>query len=324
MKSMLANLYLCLFITIFIVSAFMVDAHVKTDRENKVYREYLTSATSDAMKTVSINDNRCAFENDGDRKIAINTFYRSMALSMQVLPINAKDVISPYVPCIALIDNDGFYISYDEKYTDDQGVSVKDSIVTPKYAWSSTYGNYMVTYSLNDEVMIENKNTGRTFKGYYYEAFVDAGSPASLAFMDNEESFDAERDSIVITTVNDKIDYFINEERNSYLNETDEKYSFTMPQIANEDWARILQGPTMIAFFQGKQMQHYDNFINVYALCGAEYTKIESYYMTKEGSAKLYHKKGCSHIADLTKIVETGNLEKMAKSGAEPCFECIN
>jgi hypothetical protein len=72
-------------------------------------------------------------------------------------------------------------------------------------------------------------------------------------------------------------------------------YSFTMPEIASEDWHRLLTNPSILSFLQGRQAQASKNYVNVYALGGGEVTRETSYFITSDNT---YHYLGAGACND--------------------------
>jgi len=72
--------------------------------------------------------------------------------------------------------------------------------------------------------------------------------------------------------VNSKFEYYLDN-----MNCMNERYSLgyqvEMPKIEGEDWARMVAGPTVVGFLQGKQISHNTSFLNVYAYAGGELTR---------------------------------------------------
>lgn len=296
--------------------------HSTADKVEKEYSQYLTTATSDAVKDIADSGEK-AFGTEEVREDTVDVFYHSLSTSFKVLPSNSHGELSYYIPCIAMIDTDGMYFNYNEDFTDENGDTISDSITTPLYTWSEKYIRFIVRFYLSDMVSVENINTGQTVSGQYYKVYNELNKPTELSFMNNYEEFEEMRNSVIINTTNQKIDYYINAHTNMLRNRNNVTYSMTMPQIANEDWARLLQGPTVISFMQGMQVPNYDKFINIYALCGGELHESETYYVTKEDNIYLYHRVGCSHIKNSDNIITSGSMKDLAKLGAEPCFDCI-
>ena len=114
----------------------------------------------------------------------------------------------------------------------------------------------------------------------------------------DDDTFNANKNEIIVREINEQCEYYIN--RHNVIGDSYEnQYTFEMPEIAGEDWARLLKNPTMITFLQGYSSKAENRYLNIYALGGGEL--VQNYHYFIDGDE--YH---CIESdPDVTKTVNT-------------------
>lgn len=315
---------------------FRTEVTTKNAQLNNDYSNMLITATEDAMHAAS-NDTtfRYVFADKNKREEAVNVFYDTLIQDFNYEYSTYADLVKYYVPCIFLIDTDGYYIEYTESHTDSSGKQAYTEIITPINKWAKTYsigsngltGNtYTVEFHLDDTVKVSFKNQQNrieTYEGNYADVYEKIGNPTELynAF-GTQTNFRNEKTDLIINSLYDKMEYYINA-HDEYFNQfNNAQYEFTLPVITGEDWARLIDNPTIISFLQGVQSQYDNSYLNIYAFAGSEIEKNVYYYIAEDNGTLYYHRDFCSKLAADDKK-HTYSMEQAAKHGAFPCYDCV-
>lgn len=311
---------------IFLVFWFFAKGAYVTKEEDVTvtYTEYLTNACDDAMSTVD-QEETIVFDTEAKRKKALEQFYHTLGRNFNNIDTNKESLLYDKIPCVLLIDNNGFYVSYTEKYIASDGMHYSGQVCSGINTWLGKYDVYFVQFYLDDTIKVTKSGSDRIVRGYYadvYEELVNSGmSVANLTFLQNKESFLLEKDAIIINEVNEQAEYYINSHNkafgNNYLN-----YSFTMTKSEQDDLQGKLVEPAVLSFIQGPQTTISDEWINVYALSASQRKQMLTYSVCKNEAGYLYyHEKGCSEIKEDLKVVRT--MRDAAAHGADPCPKCM-
>lgn len=286
--------YIMLFIAVAFcfasVTFLNINLTTKANIQNTEYANKLTSACYDAaqsMKTGNVEQYGCVWKDMDDLKDTLDVFYTTLAYEFNGETKAKKDEMALYTPVVCLVDINGFYISYNVVFDKTNATKFhvtgatdveKTDGITPIHTWSKVYGNTVIRFFLNDNVEILDKN-GNRHTGNRKEIWKlvstkpeYAADKSKLSFLNNKDDFNVEKNEIIIQKINDQCEHYINK-INVIGDRHDTDYSFHMPQVAGEDWARLLQTPTVISFLQGYSLTADKRYLNVYSLGGGEITK---------------------------------------------------
>ena len=266
------------------------------------------------------------YRSEEARKNAVAAFFQNFASCISVDDTTDMYYVARYyVPCIAMVDYDGYYIMYAKSYRDGNGKYQYTDMITPKQSWTQTYGDYVVTYSLNDNIHVDMKSCNDRYSGNYntvYQNIAEDHNTDAIKFMADKENFAAEKNTTVISLLNEKISYYI-ETHNSFHNTAGLHYDFTMPQTDKDYEAKMLEKPCFLAFSQGQQAPAGVDYMNIYAIANTEIKDDTIYYMETDADGIIYyHKKDCTHKGDVNDL-KSGTMDECAASGADPCPYCV-
>ena len=320
-------IFLCIFICFFAPVFYRESLSSQAQIESTNYSEYITTACFDAMQSATLENDLC-FATKTQRDTVIDTFYMSLSNCFNYKSNIQMQLLQYYVPCIALIDTDGFYISYTQDTIANDGSISYIEYTTPIIHWTETYGNYLLVYRLDNRLDVTDKNTNTTYSGtnqdiYNYLLAQNGFVSPHLQFLSDDALFNEAKNNAIINATVLQIEYYINM-HNQFYNQYDAKYTFELPRVADEDWARLLKNPTIISFLQGMQSQYGTSYINIYAMSGAELTKALLYDITRDvaSGTLYYHEQGCP-MYNATDVLRSDTMKKCASLGAEPCTHCI-
>lgn len=283
-----------------------------TSRQTE-YSQYLTNACQSAAAQSDLSDG-LAFHSEQERDSAISNFFETLTLNFNVKNTTLENSIPYYVPAIVLIDNDGFYITYNEYDGDNYSL-----VTTSLFPYQNDYGDYIVRFFLNGSTDVIDKNTGLTHHfPSHTEAYADY---PSLAFFENADSFKQEQLYIATQAISKQAEYWINH-HNTYNLLYDGAYTFTLPTVTGEDWANAIEGPGVLAFLQGPKLSYGKGHVNIYAFAGSRIIKSSSYVLSGEAPDAYYHKPDCPNAPDTPKRM-FHTMEEAASNGAWPCPRCM-
>lgn len=322
--------YIIIFFVIFggltLFTFYSINMESEANITNTEYANVLTAATQDAAGTIDFHNvtGRGVWTSEEKRNLTLDTFYTTLKYGFNFEYTAKEDEVYIYTPVVCLIDNNGYYISYNSSF--DESGSTKRPIessdteakawtqtttVSPLLTWAKKYGDFTVRYYLDDTMDI-TLPTGEVINGkrekiltkieeyfrreslsdsamnihYIYEGL---NSYSIKDLINNKDGiYDREKYEYIVRKINEEVEYYINHQ-NLWAADLDIPYSFTMPEIASEDWHRLLANPTVISFLQGAQAKTQSGYINIYALAGGEITKDRQYYITEASGRKTYH-----------------------------------
>lgn len=304
----------------------------KSSHLNDEYSQYVISATEGAMASVADNNGAYVFSSESNRKKAVDTYYEILSKSFNYDMTTYEDLIKYYVPCIFLIDTDGYYVEYTAEYTDSDNVYCYQQLITPINKWAKSYsvggagitGNiYTVEYHLDDTIVVTYKDAHdrtRTEAGNYKDVYEKMGKPSELNVLSSYTRFDDEKTELIINTLQNQIEYYMNT-YDGFLNQKmDSQYELTLTKIKGENWSRLVDSPTVFSFLQGCNTNYY----NIYAFAGSEMEKDIDYYIKYDSYDGIYyyHTDKCPHVSagDLSRAY---TMYEAASKGAYPCPDCI-
>ena len=277
------------------------------------YSQYLTNACLSAAAQSDLSDG-LAFNSERERSSAVFNFFETLTLNFNAKNTTLENSIPYYVPAVVLIDNDGFYISYNEY--DGEAYS---PVTTSLFPYQEEYGDCIVRFFLNGSLDIIDKSTGLT---HHFSNCEEAYSIyPSLSFLESGELAKQEQLHVATQAVSTQAEYWINH-HNTYNLMYKGAYTFTLPTITGEDWANAIEGPGILAFLQGPKLSYGKGYVNVYAFAGSRIVKSSTYVLSGEYPDAYYHKQDCPYAPSSPKRIYH-TMEEAAASGAWPCQHCI-
>lgn len=278
------------------------------------------TAVSMVKKTVTP-----VFQEEEARADAIQAFTESFNVGFNYgkMRENMKDMT---VPFILLVDTDGYYVNYTRNYSKVGSYVPEESkrITSALQTYSRSYGDYRVRFYLNDTITVTDKEgmtrtgTRKKLVGIYGNDARDKTSP--LWFLHSEDSFQSEKTDVVLGTLEDEINYYV--EFHNDNNKHDFLYKFQIPRDMNGYNARYLSEPSIISFVQGYSMVNGKDHVNTFALTGATLQDAKRYNVESKNGRLYYHEKGCSD-ADPNHIIKKNvTMREAADLGAYP-GDCV-
>lgn len=297
-----------------------------------MYDLYLDTAVKDAVAVLGTSRLK-----DGDRHIsdirfdlnldeAIRAFTKSLTQNFGAdgNEYTQKHVLS-YVPAVAVIDYDGFYIWALDEYTDSSGARRLEHVWRAKmpYAYSDSSGN-SISFTLDDYVHVFVQSTGQWFEG----TFDELRGKTSVAVLNDRYSFERMKRQTIINLLQDSLEYHINRHTQLVYN-IGVKYTFVLPYIDDDTWANTISDVGMLAFLQGIPVgtREYNNF----ALGGAKLFRKSPVIGTIRNSddsddsdgEKYYFDSRCDIPVEYERVEVFQSKFDAAKAGYMP-VDCLN
>ncbi|WP_037288762.1 hypothetical protein [Saccharibacillus sacchari] len=194
-----------------------------------------------------------------NKERAVEAFYRTLALNFNVDgDAVAIGALAGYIPAVAVIDYDGYYIYATEQFVDDSGQAQMRLVWSPKkpYSYADKQGN-IVQFSLDGFVKTYDRSSSRWIQGQRTEV-VDS---TQIPLLRDGATFETARRQTIIHAIQNDLAYTINR-HNQYATRYGIDYLFTLPQISQEEWDNGIDDIGIVAFIQGIPVgdQQYNNY----------------------------------------------------------------
>jgi len=306
--------------------------------ENVKMVRILDAAVEDAtesMVSVGVSD-RVAIDIDKGYDSFINTLYRNFQMIDD--EINRRTV-EGYIPCIAAVDYDGYYIMRHIEYERDGVTEIKMAWM-PKRSYSYSDDRYIYSLTLGNDITVYDKYTQQIYKDSA-DNFIASGTlPGSVLLSDDPyiagdemHDFDVRRRNAIIECLQKDITDAINNHNNiaKYYGIT---YYFSLPTVEHDDWMKTIDDVGFLAFFQGMPMGNSGEYANIFSIGGARIFKTSRFYLdidgTPDGTGGLvyfYHTtEDCPWLKPSVRPPEgypmRDHAKECAKEGYFPCEYC--
>lgn len=316
---------LFLIIALMLYIPFEYDVLLTETMEDESLRleSYCISAAQAALSVAEL-DEESVFGNEQIREYAIDTFFTVYCdccnYTSETEIRGAKD----RVPCVFLVDNDGYYVYYTQEYTA-TGDVLECEIMTEKNTWAEAYGDFVVRYQLNDVLTISdfNEKEETRYVGTYerVKSLLEkkyGKIPKELEFLSDEQTYVQEKNSVIVYAIDRGAEYYINAHNEMY-NTKETEYELSLSTLSDGNVSSLLDSPSVIAFIQGAQTQGQNTYINIYTYGASDVVEEPTYYITERDGEYYYHTAEC--IKDEEYMFEGTALE-CAKEGANP-DDCV-
>ena len=320
-------------ISLFLFYNFRVDASAEYGKQSTEYEEHLSKACRAAVNATEMKKDKTLvylFDTEEKREKATVTFFQTLEQGFNyVYDSNHQIELRQHVPVLCLIDTDGYYMYYNAVYTGSDGGTYVSQTMTPINTWGyvTDNGRYLIRYYLSDYVEVTDTNTQKTCTGTYTTAYQYFHDEVGLAVLRDKETFELYKRDYIISEMNEKMEYYINQYNqsvnrvnNAGYNDYDIHYTFELPKVKYEDWCNLLEKPAAMALLQGIQFYDGSDYLNIYAMAGGEIDFKKGYYVNTENGDTCYHRPICSMVTEVSRYYKT--KEECAKMGYFPCEIC--
>ncbi len=278
-------LFTGIFFAVFLLFSVRNNTYADFAEENREYAVWLTSACYDAAKTLnteSVQNAAGVWSDSSARSKTLNAFYKS--LSNNLSTEQNMNVVIGNTPFVILVDNDGFYISYNAGYDNYGNAEVPAdldtiNVVSALNTYTEKTEGHTIRYYLNDFVSVTLSN-GSFYDGMRWEVYekLPDRAKSQLQFLADKDAYAENRTHAVVLRIEEVINYYLNTQKN-ITSAYNTGYNVTLPEITGEDWSRMLKKPSIISFAQGRQLGINHHRLNVYAFSGGELTDSLHYFI---------------------------------------------
>ncbi|MWV42281.1 hypothetical protein GRF59_01440 [Paenibacillus sp. HJL G12] len=267
--------FVIIFIPLFLLSGFQIKDQQSVHYLEMKYVTALRTAVQDGASVLNTNEKQEWEAGYGsskffrsDKELAVAVFYRSLYSNLGIeddLP--AQQTLDYYIPAIAVVDYDGYYIYADEEFAGKDHETLIRHVWSPKkpYTYSDENGN-LIRFTLDNVVEIYEEQTGSWIQGLQKELI----NSTRVSLIAHSELFEQVRRTTIVQTIEDDLANVINR-HNEYAVKNGVSYDFTLPSISEEEWNNSVNDIGLIAFVQGIPVGK--DYINNYALGGGRLVK---------------------------------------------------
>lgn len=299
-----------LFIAIFFPFFILINMHAENMTDSVFvemkYSAGLRAAVQDGGEMLNVNETQS--EEAGydslkrfraDKERALYTFSNTLYINMGIQEDpEAQAALWWYIPALAIVDYDGYYIFAMQTYSGADGEEVYHHVWSPKipYAYSDGEGN-SIHFTLDNQVEVFNGSRRLWYSGL--QAELAGGTGVSL--IDHSENFEEIRRITIVNAIQEDLTLHINR-HNTLAMQNGISYRFSYPLIPQEDWVNTIDDIGMMAFVQGIPIG--DRYYNNYALGGGRMVKSPLYYGGVETSTgmKYVYRSTCAYPYDVREV----------------------
>lgn len=289
------------------------------------YNEGIHAAVQDAafaMKLNEMQDFQPKYDSlknfRANKENAISAFYRTLFTNFGIKDDSvAQGVLKRYIPALAAIDYDGFWIYTEEKFTNAQGQSEYREVWKAKkpFSYSDASGN-SISFTLDDYVFAYDAATKTWHEGHRGNVAIDVGNRITL--LNDPNTFEQVRRSTIVGAIQSDLEYYINI-YNEYAKRFGITYTFMLPTIDQEEWNNTINDIGVMAFIQGLPVG--ENYYNNYALGGGRLIKKTAIYGAVRNGIKIYYRSSCNYPDT---VIEKFTSEKDAAAKGYFPRSCAN
>jgi hypothetical protein len=273
-----------------------------------------------------------------DKDKAADTFFSSMYASLGILsdPV-AQENFRAYVPVIAVPTRDGYYLMYNDNFVGTDGYTYISRRWTEKIPYSYEDDYFIYKFTMDTDMVLYDKNNIIDATGLTKMYRVNASDIRSLSeyaslrtavgannFLMKEESFSLVRQQAIISHMEDELSWYISR-HNDIAKRYGITYQFTLPVANTSEWAKTMEGPSIIVIFQGRPLiEDKEKVYNRMAFSGSGIVKDRVYYIEQHGWYYLYHREGCLKLVGNINVRDEHyySVEECAELGAFACDIC--
>lgn len=323
----LTVIFIAIIIPVILLLSIYITTGQKTIKYQTQYDTGLVTASHDAVYAYEINSTSSEFSDSPEKKrellkASINAFEKSLCNSCGISSYSQSE-IEEYIPAIVFGMYDGFYMYAPSELEQNGKTTYKHNLKNYVYYSETLDDGTVIRYSLDTYIVVISKDgiragylidedkykslsiTDEYAKTYYTDATDFTGwvkkqnnFPAYLK-PGNDNDPEDENSAFVQhkrEIMKNKIENVLNSSITAYSQRLGSK-TYKMPKLSEEDWQKIYNNISMVAFFQGKSigLKDYNGYCVLNSTNSKEYANPNLLYFIYGGE---YHDIRCSKIAD--------------------------
>lgn len=316
---------------IIIILPFVLIQNLRSDnieetiyKKNQLNRALETSVQDGTADLIQIGRDKKVYANK-DR--AVNSFFNSLFINMNIFEDDtAQDLIKGYIPCIIVIDHDGYYVMNHQEYTNGDGYKEVKMTWNPKryYSYKSNYSGLTIMFTLSNYITVYDgwDNFYQGTLDQIQDLIADGTLPSSDELMD-DDYFEEVRKRCIVSYLMKDVNNSINS-HNQVARDYGITYNFALPVIDKESWYRTIDDMGMLVFLQGLPIGVTNERFNSFSLGGARVVKPPLFYaedmMVGTETIGYYHKENCGLLINRDHAYD--DRKEAALDGYLPCKVC--
>lgn len=271
---------------------------------------------------------------------AVKGFYNSLYSSFGIISDKEmQDKLKAYIPVVLFVVEDGYYIYYNETYTDAEGYINMAGIRTEKCPFYYEDDDFIYGFTLGATIniydkkgLLGNASDDQVLYRLDYKDIKTKDEYQALrlnrpdSFLLESEAFEAVRKSSIINNIEASMAYYTSH-HNKIAAKYGITYDFALPAINDGEWAPFLDDACMFVVFQGYPYGGSTGDVyNRVASAGARVIKKDILYITEKDWYRLYHKENCEELDITDNILSKRayyDIESCVKEGAYACPVCF-
>lgn len=293
--------YSILFVIIMFPFFWVYSLHGTDDlvvmRLEQKYNQSIQTAVQDASQMMHQNEDpslEASYDSvklvNVDKDLLLERFMKTISINLDIEnDSSAQQAFLTYLPALAVIDYDGFYLYRSSAYIDMDGNDAEKHLWTEKklYVYEDDDGN-LFQFTLDDYVHVYSKKADQWLEGYREELQL----LSSVPLLQDEEVFENIRRQTIVTALQDHLAYTI-KYHNDHILRNGNVYQFTLPTIPQEEWYNTIDDVGVMAFIQGIPVG--DQYYNNYAFGSGRLVKKDVIIgaIDESSGSKYYYKSGC-------------------------------
>ena len=310
-----------------VVSMFFSTRQTYNDYTESEKAEFeLTSSLLDAMEDAvkESNSETYVFNTNAKRESTYNSFYDTLSLNLSRYATKDK-YLKDYIPCIFMVDTDGFYVTYQEKV----GSEYELTTTTLNTFVEEPASKVFIRYFLNDYVEVTNLDVNKYGgENHYVGSVEDVYSKLSSAlqsalndYLVTYEAYESKREDCIYKRLNQEINYYVN----AYNRLSSHTYELQIPHTKYLNNGRVIDKPCIFGFMQGEYMGVVGTDANIFAYANSEIIDTKTFLCYETNGTKMYHDTAsCTNIDVNSKFGGLHTLYECARKGYSSCPECLN
>lgn len=292
------------------------DHYFQAERIRHHYDQVLNRAIHDGAHALIKSDSLTQGQLDYKIKInpmtGIEQFYKSLGNNLNAESKDKQAELTLYVPCLIVIDFDGFYVYGAERFVGENGEQKTVHILRPKVLFAYPIGDQVIIFHVNGNVVVYD-SVSQIQLLYTWTEFEELPEYSHLPLKEI-------RIKVIADTIEKALTEQVNQ-HNLFAHQNGISYTFFVPQIDEPELVNGFSDIGMIAFFQGMPIGGTDR-LNLYSFGGSRVYEKSILSGYSIGGKWIVCRKTCTEYLEHEPIQVFRSSEEAAKEGYYPCTIC--
>lgn len=320
-------LFAVVFLLLLVPLSNQVSVYNKITGKQVSYNNNLDTAIDSALEHIVESADGAAFEINYDE--CVEQFYRSVYASFGATNSDSMQMtLKACVPVLAVVDLDGLVVYHSNVNGDTVTSNWSEKI---PFVYSSP--SYTVVFHLDNTVKLKILGDSTVYEGDYrqlkalystevaHDKYAVMAQVYDTSCLASEGLYAKTKAQVISNTIMKNLNYYV-QQHNRVGQAYGFNYSFHLPESAESEVARGIDGVSFISFFQGYPYGvGTDDVYSKFTISGARVKKTSDFMVRRSTDGYLYyHTKGCKHGKEPSTLYDT--KADCASQGAYPCPYC--